>query len=111
MADIGAIQNLTSGMSPESAKLVQQALEKTGAAQQGEAKASSFSGMMEELLTHVDEAQKEADASIERLATEDSVSLQDVVLRMEEAELTFRLMKEIRDKLIAAYQEIMRMQG
>jgi len=34
-----------------------------------------------------------------------------VVLKLEEADLTFRLMKEVRDKLIAAYKEVMAMNG
>lgn len=110
MADISSIQSLTSSLTPESAKFVQEALEQTGAAREGNAPAS-FSDMLEGLLQHVDEAQQQADVSLENLAQGDSVSLQDVVLRMEEAELTFRLMKEIRDKLITAYKEVMRMQG
>ena len=112
MTDPGAIQNLAGRLPAESAKVLRDALEKTAdAAADGRTDAATFSDMLGDLLARVDEAQKEADASIERLAGGDSVSLQDVVLRMEEAELTFRLMKEIRDKLITAYKEVMSMQG
>ncbi|OGV68991.1 MAG: flagellar hook-basal body complex protein FliE [Lentisphaerae bacterium RIFOXYB12_FULL_65_16] len=70
--------------------------------------APSFQDMLTNLLADVDKAQTQADASIQNLAAgKENTSIQDVVVRMEEADLAFRLMKEIRDKLVAAYKEIM----
>ena len=112
MPDLNAIQNLSGSLGPESARLIQEALQGIGSAKEGaKAGEASFTDMLGNLLGKVDEAQKQADESIRKLAEGDSVSIQDVVLRMEEAELTFRLMKEIRDKLISAYKEVMSMQG
>ena len=68
----------------------------------------SFQDMLTNLLSDVDKAQTQADASIQQLVTgKENTSIQDVVVRMEEADLAFRLMKEIRDKLVTAYKEIM----
>jgi flagellar hook-basal body complex protein FliE len=69
--------------------------------------APSFQDMLTDLLQDVDRAQKQADNSIEKLAAGKPVSVQDVVLRLEEADLAFRMMKEIRDKLVQAYKEVM----
>jgi flagellar hook-basal body complex protein FliE len=113
MSNLEAIQNLAGSLNPEAARGFQNALDKLKqAAETGPAgDAASFPDLLSNLLTRVDEAQKQADESIRQLAAGDSVSIQDVVLRMEEADLTFRLMKEIRDKLISAYKEVMTMQG
>jgi len=71
-----------------------------------------FEKVFTQLIQDVDQAQKTADGSIKALATGNGQEqLQDVVLKLEEAELTFRLMKEIRDKLIQAYKEIISIQS
>lgn len=69
-----------------------------------------FGNMLGKLINDVDSAQKDADLSIQNLATGDSNSLQDVVMKMEQAEVSFQLMKEIRNKLMEAYKEVMQMQ-
>ncbi len=47
---------------------------------------------------------------MEQLATGKSDDIQNVVVSMAKADLTFRLVLEIRNRLIESYQEIMRMQ-
>jgi flagellar hook-basal body complex protein FliE len=69
-----------------------------------------FKEVLGKLIDDVDQAQKVADVSLQKLAAGDeSASIQDVVLKMEEADVSFRLMKEIRDKLMSAYKEVMGM--
>ncbi len=70
-----------------------------------------FGGMLTKLIEDVDTAQKQADLSIQNLASGDSNSLQEVVMKMEQAEVSFQLMKEIRNKLLEAYKEVMSMQS
>jgi flagellar hook-basal body complex protein FliE len=112
MPDISGISNLTNALGTDATRFLQEAMQANRAADgTAPAEGVAFSDMLDNLLSHVDQAQKQADESIQRLAAGDSVSLQDVVLRLEEADLTFRLMKEIRDKLISAYKEVMSMQG
>jgi flagellar hook-basal body complex protein FliE len=38
------------------------------------------------------------------------MSLHDTMIAMEQADLSFRLMMQVRNKIVDAYQEIMRMQ-
>jgi flagellar hook-basal body complex protein FliE len=69
-----------------------------------------FKEVLGKLIDDVDQAQKVADVSLKKLAAGDeSASIQDVVMKLEEADVSFRLMKEIRDKLMSAYKEVMGM--
>lgn len=73
---------------------------------------SEFGNVLGDLIGQVDQAQKQADTSLKSLAAGDSnTSIQEVVLKMEQADVSFNLMLEIRNKLIAAYKEIISAQG
>ncbi len=72
---------------------------------------NDFKNLLGKLIDDVDVAQKEADMSIKNLATgEQPTSIQDVVVKMEQANISFMMMKEIRDKLLQAYKDVMSMQ-
>jgi flagellar hook-basal body complex protein FliE len=70
-----------------------------------------FKQVLGKLIEDVDKAQQEADVSLKGLATGETTSIQEVVMKMEQADISFRLMKEIRDKLLQAYKDIMSMQA
>jgi flagellar hook-basal body complex protein FliE len=73
---------------------------------------SEFEKVLGKLITDVDDAQKTADSTLQDLARGDKdTSVQDVVMRMEEAQLSFKMMSEIRGKLLDSYKEIMQMQA
>ncbi len=69
-----------------------------------------FSDLVKNLLNDVNTQQVGAQQSIQDLASGQADNLQGVVLNVAKSDLTFRLLMEIRDKVIASYQEIMRMQ-
>jgi flagellar hook-basal body complex protein FliE len=69
----------------------------------------SFDEIFTNLINDVDMAQKDADTSIQQLVAGESTSIQDVVMKMEEADVAFKLMKEVRNKLMEAYKEILSM--
>ena len=99
-------------ISPEATRMLQEALNNMQSVSPDEKiDDSSFKDMLSDMLNEVDEAQKVADKSIEGLVTGETKSIQDVVMKMEEADVAFQLMKEIRDKLINAYKEVMSMQS
>ncbi len=69
-----------------------------------------FSEMLGNLVKSVDQNQKVADTSLADLASgKNNTTIQDVVMKMEEAEIAFSLMKEIRNKLLAAYKDILKL--
>jgi len=54
--------------------------------------------------------QSEADTSIEQLVAGNTKNLHETMIALEKADISFRLMMEVRNKIIEAYHEIMRMQ-
>lgn len=70
---------------------------------------NDFQNVLGKLIKDVDSAQKAADTSLKDLASGDATNIQDVVMKMEQADLSFQLMKQIRDKLLAAYKEVLSM--
>ncbi len=73
--------------------------------------APSFQSILGDLVREVNGLQQDADRSIEGLITGETTNLHDVTSRMAEAGVAFDLMMEVRNKLLDAYQQIMRMQG
>jgi flagellar hook-basal body complex protein FliE len=71
----------------------------------------SFQAILGDLVREVNGLQQDADRSIEGLITGETVNLHDVTTRMAEAGVAFDLMMEVRNKLMDAYQQIMRMQA
>lgn len=70
----------------------------------------SFQDLLKGLVDKVDLLQKDADVSIKGLVTGETTDIHDVTIKLEEAGVAFDLMMEIRNKLLDAYQEIMKMQ-
>ncbi|MBF0608127.1 MAG: flagellar hook-basal body complex protein FliE [Candidatus Magnetobacterium sp. LHC-1] len=70
--------------------------------------AGGFDTALKNAFIEVDAIQKEADKAIEALATGGDVT--QAVLAMEKADMSFQLMLEVRNKLLNAYDEVMRMQ-
>jgi len=69
---------------------------------------ADFKNVFSSLITEVDQAQKQADNSMKSLASGDKdVTIQEVVMKMEQADVSFSLMLEIRNKLVAAYKELL----
>jgi len=73
-------------------------------------KGSSFQKILGNLIDKVNSLEGNANKTIEKLITEDETGLHQIMIAAEEADLAFRLMMEIRNKLVETYQEIMRMQ-
>ncbi|MFO8008047.1 MAG: flagellar hook-basal body complex protein FliE [Candidatus Brocadiia bacterium] len=71
---------------------------------------ADFGKLMKNYLKEVNALQQEADRAVYDLATGRLDSMHKVVAAVNEADLSFRLMMEIRNKLLEAYKEIMRMQ-
>jgi flagellar hook-basal body complex protein FliE len=69
----------------------------------------SFKDVMNGFLNDVDGLQAKADESIKKLASGEITDVHQVVTATEEAKVAFNMMMEIRNKLMDAHQEIMRM--
>lgn len=69
----------------------------------------SFMDHLEEGIKTVNDAQKFSDKKSVNLATGKEKNIHETMLAASQAELSFNLMVQIRNKAIEAYQEIMRM--
>ena len=71
----------------------------------------SFSDALKAQLDNVSKAQNQADDMGKRFASgDDSVSLSDTMISMQKASISFQATVQVRNKLVAAYHEIMNMQ-
>jgi flagellar hook-basal body complex protein FliE len=70
----------------------------------------SFAGFLGQMVREVSAKQGVADAAVDGLLTGENVSLHQAMISMEEANVSFQLMVEVRNRLLDSYQELMRMQ-
>ncbi len=68
--------------------------------------ANRFANLMLESIDHVNSMQQEADHAVELLATGGDIQTAEVLTSMQKADMSFRLMLQIRNKLMQAYREI-----
>lgn len=70
----------------------------------------SFSDLFEKAVSEVNKAQVEADQAVEQVQSGQSGNLHEAMIALEQADISLRLMVQMRNKILDAYQEIMRMQ-
>ena len=71
---------------------------------------SNLSQTFEKLLQDVNRQQLNAEAKQVELLVTDNKDIHGTMLALEKADLSMRLMLQIRNKLVSAYEEVMRMQ-
>lgn len=52
-----------------------------------------------------------SEKGLQELASGSAVSVHEVMMRAEEARLSFQVLVQVRNRVLEAYQEVMRMQG
>lgn len=70
----------------------------------------SFAETLKDAVQDVNQTQKDADVQMQKLATGKAESISDVMIAQEKADIALRLMLQVRNKIIDAYQEVMKMQ-
>lgn len=80
------------------------------AAAPGQPSGQNFQTHLKQALGDVNELKQQADQAIHQLIGEGKGDLQETIVAMEKADVSFRLMMQIRNKILEAYQEIVRMQ-
>ncbi len=71
---------------------------------------AGFASLFREAVERVEGLRRSADESTVKLLTGESEEVHQTVLVVQRAELAFELFLEVRNKVVQAYQEIMRMQ-
>ena len=80
------------------------------AAPTGEAHATSFSDILKNSVDKVNTMQAQADESIANLVAGRTKNIHETMLAIERADSSLKLMMQVRNKILDAYKEIMRMQ-
>ncbi len=70
----------------------------------------SFGSFLKDALGKLNSSQLEADGAITSFLRGESIDVHSVMVSIQKAELTLNLAMQLRNKVIDAYQEIMRMQ-
>lgn len=70
----------------------------------------SFADTLKAAVSNVNQMQQEADVKMQELAVGKTQNIHDVMLTTEKADIALRLMVQVRNKIIEAYQEVMKMQ-
>lgn len=73
-------------------------------------KGKNFGDTLKTFCRQVDDQMTEANQKTEEFAVGKNYDLHEVIIATEKADLSFRLLNQIRNKVLDAYQEIMRMQ-
>ena len=70
----------------------------------------TFADTLKEAIDGVNQLQKTADRAAQDLATGRTDNVADVMIAAEKADVALKVMIQVRNKIIDAYQEIMKMQ-
>ncbi len=76
----------------------------------GQGTGEAFGTVLKESIQQVNKMQKDAGMAIENLAQGKVENVHEAMIAMEKASISFNLMVEVKNRLLAAYEEMMRMQ-
>jgi flagellar hook-basal body complex protein FliE len=71
---------------------------------------SAFQSAFSDAVSKVESFQQNADLSVNRFLAGEGEELHHVAIATQQAELSFQLFMQVRNKIVAAYQQVMQMQ-
>ena len=71
---------------------------------------AAFGDMLKQAVTEINQLQNSADKAITGVQLGQSGSIHEAMIALEKADISFRAMMQVRNKILEAYQEVMRMQ-
>jgi flagellar hook-basal body complex protein FliE len=73
-------------------------------------KSTSFKDILSNVIDQVETSRTEAGKTVEKFLSGEGEDLHSTILASQRAELEFQLFMQVRNKVVSAYQEVMRMQ-
>lgn len=104
MSNLG-IENLSGGI--HAGQMQSPGIEKL---QDAQGSGPGFGQMLENSIEKVNEHQTAANEAIKELVAGKNKNIHETMLMIERADSSFKLMMQVRNKMLEAYKEIMRMQ-
>jgi len=83
--------------------------EKKAGVEESEEK-TSFRDVLRDTIQDINKLQNDADTAISNVQVHDTGSIHEAMIALEKASISFQTMMQVRNKIIDAYQEVMRMQ-
>lgn len=71
---------------------------------------ANFSDILKNALNSVNSAQVEADEAVQQVLSGESKDIHETMIALQKADVSLKLMLEVRNKILEAYQEVMRTQ-
>jgi len=71
---------------------------------------NSFADVIKSTIEQVNQAQNNGEQAIEQLNTGKAESMHEVMIAVEEADISLKMLVQMRNKALQAYEEVMRMQ-
>lgn len=71
---------------------------------------NQFADVLGNMIEKTNNIQQEAELSARKFAVGESEGVHDTMIALEKADLSFRLLMQVRNKVMDAYQELTRMQ-
>ena len=81
-----------------------------GGASPSSASGSEFRNVLESAIDQVENARSNANQNVQNFLSGEGDDLHSTVLSVQRADLEFQMLMQVRNKVVSAYQEIMRMQ-
>ena len=106
---MAGLDKIASGIKPLPSTGIEMPTE-LGRAQPVPPSGDSFATMLGRMVSDVNAQQTNATQTVGALQGGQNVPLHQAVISMEEANVSFQLMVEVRNRLLESYQELMRMQ-
>ena len=107
MAGIGS---LMAGAASGAAGLASELSSGVGAAAGPSAGASPFGDFMKSAVAGVDALEQQASTAVEGVLSGNGVDIHDAMIATQKADLSFEMALAVRNKAVAAYQQVMGMQ-
>ncbi len=85
-------------------------LSRPGQSPEKQGGATGFGSVLKNTIQEINQLQTKADQAIAKVELEKSGSIHEAMIALEKADISFRTMLQVRNKIIEAYQEVMRMQ-
>jgi len=68
-----------------------------------------FGALLKDAISTVNDLSKRSDKEIQKIMTGETDELHTAVIAMQRADVSFQMMMQVRNKIVQAYQEVLRM--
>lgn len=71
---------------------------------------ADFSALLKDALSSVNDAQLEASEAVQKVLSGETKDIHSTMIALQKADVSLKLMLEVKNKIVEAYQEVMRTQ-